>query len=337
MDHVSRGPKAPGGSVAALARPGPTPQAGADARKPLTVSTESLASPPQPAGPPQPVGAPEPCRGCGAPLADDQRYCLECGERRAPMSSVLLGGPPSSGASAPAPPSAPPPPTSPSSEGGAGRGNAVTVIAGVGVLLLAMGVGVLIGRSGGGKGAAAAPQVISVSTAPASGAGTAAGETAAFSDDWPSGTSGYTIQLQTLPVAGTQVSAVEAAKTAASGKGAKEVGALKSEDFSSLPSGEYVIYSGVYKKQAEAQKALAGVKKSFAGAKVVKVSNGGAAGSSSGAGSSSSTSGVGSSPSNPAPPSVLNKLKSPAGSKGPGSGKNYEEQSKKLPNVVSTG
>jgi len=35
--------------------------------------------------PPQPAGVPrqgEPCESCGAPLASDQRYCLNCGHRR---------------------------------------------------------------------------------------------------------------------------------------------------------------------------------------------------------------------------------------------------------------
>ncbi len=76
------------------------------------------------------------------------------------------------------------------------------------------------------------------------------------------------MQLQTLPQPGTAVSAVEAAKTAASAKGAKAVGALKSEEFSSLTAGSYVIYSGDYHKRAEAEKALAGLRKSFPGAKV---------------------------------------------------------------------
>jgi hypothetical protein len=131
------------------------------------VSTESIASPSSP-----PVVDGEPCAACGAPLADDQRYCLECGERRAPMSSVLLGGPPSGGLSqAQAPPTAPPPPRAATADG-APRGTAVTVIAGVGVLLLAMGVGVLIGRSNAPKQSAAPAQVISV-TQPAAATGAA--------------------------------------------------------------------------------------------------------------------------------------------------------------------
>jgi hypothetical protein len=275
----------------------------------------------------EPVGAPEPCRGCGAPLAEDQRYCLECGERRTPMSSVLMGGPPESTPSQPPPTNAPPGGTSDGA-----RGSGATLIAGVGVLLLAIGVGVLIGRSGASRSPGpAAPQVVTVSSA-GSGAAAPASEAAAFSDDWPSGTSGYTVQLQTLPVAGSQVGAVEAAETAASAKGAKGVGALKSEDFSSLPAGNYVIYSGIDRKRAEAQKALAGLKKSFPGATVVKVSSG-AAGGSGAASPSSSTggSGAGSTPSHPAPPAAVESLKKAK------SGKSYEEQSKKLPDVVSTG
>jgi hypothetical protein len=197
----------------------------------------------------------------------------------------------------------------------------------VGVLLLAMGVGVLIGRSAGSKQLTAPAQVISVGSAQAGGASSAAGESS-FTGDWPAGSTGYTVQLQTLPAPGTSLSAVEAAKTAASAKGAKAVGALKSEEFSSLTAGSYVIYSGVYHKRPEAEKALSGLKKSFPGAKVIKVSNGGS--SSSTEPPTTSPGGVGESESKPAPPSVLNKLK---GSKG----KSYEEKSKNLPNVVETG
>jgi hypothetical protein len=207
------------------------------------------------------------------------------------------------------------------------------VIAGVGVLLLAMGVGVLIGRSGGSKPTAAPAQVISVSSTPAAGAGAPTTTTptpSQFSDNWPEGTSGYTVQLRTLPQSGTQATAVEAAKSAASAKGAKSVGALKSEDFSSLTAGSYVIYSGVYHKKAEAEKALPALKKSFPGASVIGVSNNGGSGGSSGGSGESGGSGVGSSSSHPAPPSVLKNLRTTKG-------QSYEQKSKNLPNVVSTG
>jgi hypothetical protein len=123
------------------------------------------------------AGVTESCATCGAPLADDQRYCLECGERRTPMSSVLLGGPPVSGSSGDSQQSATPPPFPPqgalTATGAGQRGNTVTVIAGVGVLLLAMGVGVLIGRAGNSKPVAAPAQVISVAQPGASTTGAA--------------------------------------------------------------------------------------------------------------------------------------------------------------------
>jgi hypothetical protein len=269
-------------------------------------------------------------------LAADQRYCLECGERRAHMSSVLLGGPPlMTPTQPPQPPGAP---EGAGSKGGWRRDSTVAVIAGVGVLLLAMGVGVLIGRSGGSsQHSAAPPQVISV--APTGGgagaaAGTAAGGGAgSVSDEWPAGTNGYTVQLQTLPVPGTSASAVAAAKSTAGAKGAKSVGVLKSNDFKSLTAGHYVIYSGVYHTKAEASKALAALKKSFPGASVIAVSSGGASAAPAASG------GGGSGPAKPPPPSSLSHPAGPSVLKNlrEGSGKNYEQKSKELPNVVTTG
>lgn len=244
-----------------------------------------------------------------------------------PVSGFLMSGPPG----------ATPPPTAPAgppagSDGGHWRGATPSLLAGVGVLLLAMGVGVLIGRAGGSKASSGAPQVISVASTPSSPSPSAS--EAAFTSDWPSATGGYTVQLQTLAQEGTSVAAVQAAKSAATAKGAKYVGALSSEEFPSLPSGQYVVYSGVFHEKAEAQKALAGLKGKFPSAKVIRVSSssassGGSGGEGSAAGSGSSN-GNGSSLSKPAPPSVLegvNKAK----------GKGYVEKAKNLPDVVSTG
>jgi hypothetical protein len=204
------------------------------------------------------------------------------------------------------------------------------VIAGVGVLLLAMGIGILIGRSGSGaaKQTATAPAQVITVVAPASSA-TASTSEATFTSDWPAGTNGYTVQLKALPESGTPASAVEAAKTEATSKGAQDVGALKSEEFTSLPSGDYVIYSGVDHSKAAAEKALAGLRKSFPGASVIKVSSSSSAASSAGRGAAGSAggSGTGSSETKPAPPSVLKSLTK-------AKGKSYEEQSKNLPDVV---
>ena len=290
------------------------------------MSTESIASPqPSAGGPSAPA-----CATCGAPLAADQRYCLECGER-SPQTSEFLR---SSAPLAPAPPAGPPrPPGVAEPAPQSPRSNTVSLLAGVGVLLLAMGVGVLIGRSGGSSKQSSAPVQL---VTQAGGTGAPAVE-AAFTADWPSGTKGYTVQLQTLPVSGTTVATVAADKTAALGKGAGSVGALKSSEYASLGGEKYVIYAGVYHKRGEAQKALAGLAKKFPGAKVIEVSNG-----SGSAGSSSKSSGnpeqarkklapgVGKSLSKPAPPSVL---QGPNAAKG----KKAEEESKNIPDVVSTG
>lgn len=271
------------------------------------------------------------CAGCGAPLAGDQRYCLQCGERRVPISNFLLGGEPSGAVAQAPPPAGPPPALRPPVGDGAQRNNTLTVIAGVGVLLLAMGIGILIGRSGnsGSKQGAAVPtQVITVSSPAAS--GSAPSGAAAFTSDWPAGTSGYSVQLKTLPQSGTSPSTVEAAKTEATGKGAKEVGALASDEYSSLPSGNYVVYSGVDHSKAAAEKALSALKKSFPGASVIEVSSTGASAARASGGGSIGSSGAGSNESHPAPPTVLKSLSKVHG-------KNYEEKSKSLPDVVETG
>ncbi len=134
------------------------------------------ATPAEPSGlagasaPPQPQGIPfhsslsaatgEQCSSCGARMAADQRYCVECGERRGePRFSVAdaIGRP----ASAPAPPpTRRRPRLSPNS----------TLIAGVGTLLLAMGIGVLIGRTGGDSSSSnAGNQPVKVLNVPSSG------------------------------------------------------------------------------------------------------------------------------------------------------------------------
>lgn len=110
------------------------------------------------------------CVNCSAPLATDQRYCLNCGERRGkPRFSGT--GPAAVAPVATAAATAPAQPPRFSS--------GTTLIAGVATLLLAMGVGVLIGQDASGNNAknasAAAPQVITVN---GGSAGTSAGTTA---------------------------------------------------------------------------------------------------------------------------------------------------------------
>lgn len=112
----------------------------------------------------------EPCAGCGAPLAADQRYCLECGARRAQarvaFRDILAPG----GAAPPAPPAGVP---APAPEDPPAR-NGLAFLVGLLCLLAALGVGVLIGKSGDDKTAATPPpaQVITVGGAAAAPAAT---------------------------------------------------------------------------------------------------------------------------------------------------------------------
>jgi hypothetical protein len=100
----------------------------------------------------------EPCAGCGAPLAADQRYCLECGARR-PQARIAFR-------ETLARPSGPPRAPVMSSYEERTPPSGIAFLVGLVCLLLALGVGVLIGRSGNESPTAAAttppPQVISV-------------------------------------------------------------------------------------------------------------------------------------------------------------------------------
>jgi hypothetical protein len=118
------------------------------------------------------AGVGDQCTGCGARLASEQRYCVECGERRGQSRLPFAESVAQRTHEAPAPPTHRRPRLS---------ANAAA-IAGVGTLVLALGVGVLIGRSGdhgsgsknnpvqvihvaGGTGAAAAAGATNASTA----------------------------------------------------------------------------------------------------------------------------------------------------------------------------
>jgi hypothetical protein len=146
-------------------------------------------------------------------------------------------------------------------------------------LALVFAVGVLIGNNGNGnsKVAAAPPQVITVNGGSSTGTGTSgtggaspASTAATISDNWPSGKSAWTVQLQTLPKTGATAATVDSTKSTATGKGATGVGVLDAANYKSIGS-DYVIYSGVYPTRAGAAATLATLKKSFPGAKVIHV------------------------------------------------------------------
>jgi hypothetical protein len=101
------------------------------------------------------------CANCQAPLASDQRYCLNCGQRRGkprfPVGSVTARA------------QAEPP--KPARSGSRFHPN-TTLVAGLATLLLAMGVGVLIGKGNSGNSKnAAGVQVLTVGAGGAAASG----------------------------------------------------------------------------------------------------------------------------------------------------------------------
>lgn len=119
------------------------------------------------------------CSSCGAALAEDQRYCLNCGQRRGSprvdfrrhldqkATATMEPAPPPGGAGASdaAAPVAPqPPPEKPQRDYAP-----LAAAGGIAVLGIMLLIGVLIGRgTGSGEESAAAPQVITVGAAESS-------------------------------------------------------------------------------------------------------------------------------------------------------------------------
>ncbi len=72
---------------------------------------------------------------------------------------------------------------------------------------------------------------------------------------WPSGKSGYTVILESLPESSGR-SAAESKAKQAKADGLPEVGVLNSSNYSSLNPGFYVVFSGIYDTLSEANSAV---------------------------------------------------------------------------------
>jgi hypothetical protein len=124
------------------------------------------------------AGSSEHCVNCAAPLASDQRYCINCGERRG-KPRFALAAPQEAAAEEVTTTRSASAPRRPRTSAG------LNLIAGVATLLLAMGVGVLIGHNSSGNNstkAAATPAITINGGGAANGsAGTAAATGAAAS------------------------------------------------------------------------------------------------------------------------------------------------------------
>lgn len=213
----------------------------------------------------------EPCGSCGAPLGDNQRYCVVCGtNRRHPEDPVAryLADAKRRKATATAP-------------AVAVRGESRWTAVALALLPLAAGIGVLVG-GGGGSSEADEKLLAALRDRPAAGigaAGAAAASTALPSDFALD--KGWTIRIGTLPFRTTTRDTADEAIAGAEDKGAKKVGLINPDEFVLTPdtNGDYLLYTGEYKSKQDAEKALKGVKKDFPDAKVVKVgaSTGGSA------------------------------------------------------------
>ncbi len=111
-----------------------------------------------------PAGA-ERCPACRTPMLPDQRYCLECGERRSESRRLVATAAPL--------PAAQVRRTRQAAPAGA------TLIAGVATLLVALGVGVEIGRTSGKDAVPVSSAPVRVVTVPAAGAAAPAATAAA--------------------------------------------------------------------------------------------------------------------------------------------------------------
>lgn len=258
------------------------------------------------------------CAHCSSPLAADQRYCLNCGTRRAERHVPVAAAGAVSVTSATVP-GAPVP--GPAERFGGAWGVAA-------LLLVALGVGVVIGRSGQADAPVAArPPVVNI-TSGATGATAAAPVVAAApaADEWPA-RDGFTVQLGELPKAGTDQAAADAAKAAATAKGADAPGVLDAGAHG-LTAGQLVLYSGVFAKKKQATAALAGLKAAYPDARVIAVKATAGASAGTTGGTASDTAG-----STSAKPAAVSKDKLKATEKlSPDA---FQKQSKKLPKTTA--
>jgi hypothetical protein len=144
------------------------------------------------------------------------------------------------------------------------------------VLPIAVAIGVLVGKGGDTNNDEGLADAIKNLQAGGAGTGTALASTTAATPIASDFTldKGYTVELKTLPVDGTDQAAVDSAKQDATSQGAANVGIINSSEFSITPApppNTYVLYSGQFKSKAEATKALGKLKGKFKDAKVVSV------------------------------------------------------------------
>jgi hypothetical protein len=102
----------------------------------------------------------EPCASCGTPLAADQRYCLNCGQRRVgPRVEYRRYLAPEGDGPAPAPLEAPPAPSAPEPSRTERDFAPLAAVGGIAILGLMLLAGVLIGKGNNAATTAPAPVI----------------------------------------------------------------------------------------------------------------------------------------------------------------------------------
>jgi len=102
----------------------------------------------------------EPCAACGAPLAADQRYCLNCGQRRAgPRVEYRRYLAPEADVAAPPPLEVPAAPSAPEPSRTERDFAPLAAVGGIAILGLMLLVGVLIGKGNNAATTAPAPVI----------------------------------------------------------------------------------------------------------------------------------------------------------------------------------
>ena len=183
------------------------------------------------------------CANCGAAMAPDQRYCLACGARRG-EPRVPLAPPPAEAAGAGAPPRTGGPPGRRLAAGGRDRDRAARRDVADRRADRSRRHERRLDPGGDHPGRRGHRQHDhNLDLRLGRGSGT---PPAAVTSEWPAGTDGFTVQLTSLPKSSATPESVDSAKQSALDDGAPRVAVLDSDLYSSLPAGDYVIYSGVY-------------------------------------------------------------------------------------------
>jgi hypothetical protein len=214
----------------------------------------------QPAPPPAPPDEGDDCPRCGTPYEPGQEYCLECGLRLPVQRGVI-----------------PVLATAWRRRFRRYPGDWIWPVLGLLIIAaLAAAVGILA-TTGNGSGAetraetqasvplgtGTLPTPTDTSTLPTESVPTTAPEqpppppppTSNTLVEWPADQDGWTVVLSSIPQNAGRAAAVDLGQKALSA-GLQDVGILNSSEFTSLHPGYFVVFSGIFKSEADARTAL---------------------------------------------------------------------------------